>query len=141
MKDANHINTMTPLKRMSVSFQPQNTIAANLRCVSVGNIPHQVANDQGCKRAQNSQDVGDTRLASGHIGANGCDDNRPDQAVVGEDVLCGLEVCDDGARHRRASGSQSKTELGPFEEFLESSDLDTKFLVDILWWKVVDVVC
>ena len=132
---------MTPLVNMSARVQKDGTFGVNLRCVPVGNIPHQVANDQGCKRAQNSQDVGDTRLAGGHIGANSRDDNRPDQAVVGEDVLCGLEVGDDGARHRRASGSQSKTELGPFEEFLESSDLDTKFLVDILWWKVVDVVC
>ena len=75
----------------------------SLRCVPVGNVPHQVANDQGCKRAQNSQDIRNTRLAGGHIRANGRYDNGPNQAVVSEDVLRGLKVRDDGARHRRAS--------------------------------------
>lgn len=75
----------------------------NLRCVPVGDVPHQVANDQSCKGAQNSQNVGDTRLARGHIGADSRNDDRPDEAVVSEDVLCGFEVCDDGAGHRRAS--------------------------------------
>ena len=75
----------------------------SLRCVPIGDVPHHVANDQGCERAQNSKDVGNTRLTSGHIGANSCNDYIPDQAVVGKDVLCGLEVCDYGARYRRAS--------------------------------------
>ena len=79
-------------------------------------------------------------MAGGHIGANSRNDDRPDEAIVGEDVLRGFEVRDDGARHRRASRPEPETELGPFEEFLESPDLNTKSLKEILWWKVVDVM-
>lgn len=112
----------------------------DLRCVPVRDIPHQIADDQSRKRAQNSQDVGNTRLAGGHVRADGCNDHRPDQSVVCEDVLRGLKVGNDRTRHCRASRPKPETELGSFEEFLESPDPNTKSLEEILWWKVVDVM-
>jgi hypothetical protein len=41
-------------KKILVWVQIQKVIPVDLRCVAVRDIPHQVANYQSCKRAQNS---------------------------------------------------------------------------------------
>lgn len=57
-----------------------------------------------------------------------------------EDILSRLEVRDDRTRHRRESRPKPETELGSFEELLEPLDFDTESLIEILRWKVVDVM-
>jgi hypothetical protein len=79
-------------------------------------------------------------LAGGHVCADRCNDDTPDQAIVCEDVLRGFEIGDDGARHGSASRSKSETEFGPFEEFLEPPDLGPESFKGIDRREMVDIV-